>query len=242
MPAQDSHLQTRQMQPKDTQTGSRTAPKHALCQAAEPRTTGPHSWQVREGPPLETPREQSPTSTLMLDFCLQNRRREHVSVAFSPSVYGSLFWWPHLHGHLVTKGLRSLRHTTMESGWNLRGVPVSTTWARCRKAAWTEPAPGQDSAEHTALFPSSPSTFHGVYTTPAVGQASSQALGVMHRSLAPAFGSRFETHPQQDLPEQPLRSEGSRGEGEAAERSLSRFPGPEVELFPKCPLVSKAHL
>ena len=137
MPAWDSHLQTRQMQPKDTQTGSQTALKHALCQASEPRTTGPHSWQVRESPPLETPREQSPTSTLMLDFCLQNRRREHVSVALSPLVYGSLFWWPHLHGHLVRDGLRSLRDTTMESGWNLCGIlgPVSTTWARCRKAA-----------------------------------------------------------------------------------------------------------
>lgn len=83
------------------------------------------------------PKGTSPTSTLMLDFCLQNRRREHASVALSPSVYGSLFWWPHLHGHLVREGLRSLRDTTMESGRNLRGIlgPVSTTWARCRKAA-----------------------------------------------------------------------------------------------------------
>lgn len=65
---------------------------------------------------MEIPREQLPTRTLALGFCLQNRRKEHVSVALSPSVYGSLFWRPHLHGHLVREGLRSLRDTTMESG------------------------------------------------------------------------------------------------------------------------------
>lgn len=110
---------------------------------------------------MEIPRETAAHPTLVLDFASRTGGKNNVSVALSPQ-FMVLLWWPHLHGHLVREGLRSLRDTTMESDRTyMEYRALCYPLGQVQEGSVTEPAPSQTALITRPLFPSHLSTFQG---------------------------------------------------------------------------------